>query len=204
MAMGALEKVLVFLPVHLLDDELVVGANCVSVVLFCRGEVLSAKIALIFDHRLKLWMFCCSVLFQQQHCDEDLVAVTAHVSDIVALRLDNVRREADRQWLRGLLGCHRLHCNPVVSSHCDYCLLNLLNPDIFPILLLVRDAFLFYHFGLFSTTNMLFPHMVVNLANRTKDFGARGTLEICLSGFAFLCGGLAHFQVGVQSGQARK
>ena len=50
MAMGALEKVVVFLPIHLLNDELVVGANSVSVVLFCCGEVLSAKIALVFDH----------------------------------------------------------------------------------------------------------------------------------------------------------
>ena len=49
MAMGALEKVVVFLPIHLLNDELVVGANSVSVVLFCCGEVLSAKIALVFD-----------------------------------------------------------------------------------------------------------------------------------------------------------
>ena len=134
--MGALEKVVVLLLIYLVNDELVVSANCVPVVLFCCGKVLPAKIALVLHHGLKLWMVCGSVLFQQQHCDEDLVAVTAHVSDIVALSLHNVGRKADGQWFGGLLGCHRLHSNPVISSHCDYCLLNLLNPDIFPIILL--------------------------------------------------------------------
>ena len=64
-AMRALEKVVILLPINLVNDELIVGAYCVPVVLFGCGKVLPAEIALVLHHRLKFGMFCCSVFFQQ-------------------------------------------------------------------------------------------------------------------------------------------
>ena len=48
-------------------------------------------------------MFCFSVLFQEQHCDENLITVTAHVADIVALHHVQALLAERDWWLRSVL-----------------------------------------------------------------------------------------------------